>query len=111
MNKRSAAVDVVELDDAYIVRANVPGFTKDEIEITADFESLSFTAKKEIVENEEKPKYLHRERHTGDISRTMTFAKPIDAVKATVSLKDGVIEITLPISETAKAVKLTPTEN
>ena len=108
---KSAAVDIIENADNYIVIANVPGFTKEEIEITADHESLSFSAKKAETENEEKPKYIHRERFTSTLSRTMTFAKPIEAAKSTVTLKDGVLNITLPLAENARAVKLTPQEN
>lgn len=119
---RTAAVDVIETDESYIVRANIPGFEKDEIEIDADFESLKFTAVKaeddeaveEKVENEEEKveepavRYLHRERHFGKVSRTMTFAKPIDASKASVTLVNGVLEITLPFSEEARSIKLVP---
>ena len=104
MNTQAARVDIIETDESYIVRANVPGFTKEEIEIEADFESLKFTATREIDESE--IKYLHRERFTNKLSRTMAFKKPVDASKASVTLELGVLEITLPFAEEAKTVKL-----
>ena len=104
-NSKAARVDIIETDDSYVVRANVPGFTKEEITIEADYESLKFTANREIDETE--IKYLHRERFANKLSRTMSFKKPIDATKAGVTLELGVLEITLPFAENAKTVKLT----
>ncbi len=103
-NTQMAKVDIIETDEAYIVRANVPGFTKDEIEIEADFETLKITAEREI--NEEEIKYLYRERFANTLTRTMSFKKPIEASKAEVKLELGVLEIILPFAENAKTVKL-----
>ena len=124
----TAAVDVIETDESYIVKANLPGFEKDEIDIEADFETLKFTAShkeevesKELVETNDDAEvtevektpvnYLHRERSQVTLSRTMTFAKPINANEAKVTLENGVLEIVLPFSEKAKTVKLIPAEN
>lgn len=104
-NTHAARVDIIENSDAFIVRANVPGFTKEEIEIEVDFESLKITASREISEDD--ITYLHRERFGNKLARTMTFKKPVDANKAEVTLENGVLEIVLPFAEAAKTVKLT----
>ena len=110
LNTARAPVDVIELENAYLIRANLPGFTKDEISVEADFESLRFTAEKEPVESEEEITYLLRERRTSKVSRTMTFAKPVNASGAKVSLDNGVLEITIPLADNARKVKLIPNE-
>ena len=108
-NMNRARVDVIEADDSYIVRADVPGYTKEELTIEADFETLKISAEREI--NEENIKFIHRERVTNKISRTVTFAKPVNPNAASVKLDLGVLEITLPFSEEAKTVKLIPEVN
>ncbi|MCY3413919.1 MAG: Hsp20/alpha crystallin family protein [Candidatus Heimdallarchaeota archaeon] len=106
-------MDVVEDENGYIVRIDVPGFSKEEISIEADHESLRLIAEKPEATEEEKEElskinYLHRERYATKLVRTLAFPKPIDASKASVSLEMGVVTISLPVAEIAKSVKLVP---
>ena len=113
MNTYKPRMDVIENEEGYLVRVDVPGFTKEELTIDADHETLRIVAEKPEPTEEEKEdlnkvNYLHRERFSRKLSRIMSFPKPIDAAKASVKLENGVLEITLPIAEIAKSVKLVP---
>ena len=104
-------VDLLENDDEYIIIANVPGISKENIEIDVNAKYLELRAN--IEESEEKDEeenstqFLHRERTTTSFLRRFKFAQPINSKEAVTSLKDGVLTITLPKSEEAKSVKLT----
>jgi len=104
------AVDVIENEDEFIFIADFPGFTKDEIEISAATDSLSIKAER-MVENEENEeedsnRYIKRERRNFKFSRTFNFAKPVNPEDAKVTLENGVLSITLPKSEEVKPKKL-----
>ena len=112
-HRLAVPVDVVELEDSFIVQANLPGFELSELNVELDFETLKISAKKEEKEEKEEKevKYLHRERFTKQISRTMRFHKPVDASKASSSFKNGVLTINMPFAEIAKTVTLVPENN
>lgn len=114
-------VDLLENEDAYIIVANVPGISKEDIEIEVNHEYLELRANldktdetseetgesKEEKKDETNIQFLHRERYSSSFRRRFKFSKPVNSKDATTSLKDGVLTITLPKSEEAKSVKLT----
>ena len=104
-------VDVIEMDDSFMVQANLPGFDLNELKVELDFETLKISAKKENTEEEKEVKYLHRERFLQEMSRTLKFHKPVDASKAKSSFKNGVLNISIPFADIAKTVTLVPEVN
>jgi HSP20 family protein len=96
------AIEVSEVGDAVVVKAQVPGVPKDqlEVEITAD----GLTLKGEVKEEKEEKKkdYHHREIRYGAFLRTIPFPVPVESDKATATLKDGVLQITVPKSASSK---------
>ena len=110
-HRLAVPVDVVELEDSFIVQANLPGFELNELSVELDFETLKISAKKEQTEEEKETKYLHRERYTTQMARTLRFHKPVDANRTSSSFKNGVLSITIPFAEIAKTVTLVPETN
>lgn len=96
------AVEVSETTEALVVKAQVPGVPKDqlEVEITAD----GVTLKGEVQEEkEETQKNYHRQEiRYGAFFRAVPFPVAVEHDKATATLKDGVLQITVPKSVSGK---------
>ncbi|MHA2253075.1 MAG: Hsp20/alpha crystallin family protein [Candidatus Kariarchaeaceae archaeon] len=100
------ATDVIESDEQYTVSVNLPGFSKDDISIEADYEYITITAEQKEEEEKETPNFLHRERFHKKFARKIGFRKPVNAKDAKITLANGVLTIEIPIAEESKAVKL-----
>ena len=88
-------LDVEETNEAYILRADLPGVPKDQIkvEIDADVVKISVEYKRETTTD---AKALRVERATGSASRAIRVPVAIDAGKAEARHVDGVLQLTLP---------------
>lgn len=98
MESASFKVDIEDRDDSYAITAELPGFDKDDIEITLSDGKLRISAEKEESEEEEKKNFIHRERKVSAMSRTMYF-EDIDPENLKASLDQGVLEIIVPKKE------------
>jgi HSP20 family protein len=97
------AVDVVQEDDRYQVRVDLPGMKRDEIDVTIHGNTLTISGEKKR-EAETKEENLYRsERYYGKFSRSLTLPSAVDAEKIAATYKDGVLEISIPKSEEARA--------
>lgn len=100
------ALDVVEEDDKYIVKASVPGINPDDLEITYDNNMLTIKGEiKEEKEVEEKRYHIH-ERRFGTFSRSIVLPSTIDVDKIDAQYKDGILSLSLPKVEEAKPKKI-----
>ena len=90
-------VDVRELEDSYLVEAELPGFKKDEIKISFKNGELTIDAeKKEESEESSKDKnYVHREMRTSSMTRTLYFEN-VEKEGLKAKLNDGILEIKVP---------------
>jgi HSP20 family protein len=96
------AVDVVETAETIVVKAQVPGVSKEHLNVEVSTEGL--TLKGEVTAEEAvpgKPSHLH-EICYGVFARTVPFPVPVDGDKATAVLKDGVLQVTVPKSTQVK---------
>lgn len=91
-------VDISENDKEYKVEAELPGFSKDEIEVNFEEGKLIISARKNEEENIEEKNYIHRERKTSEMTRRMFF-KDVDEENLSAQLDGGVLEITIPKKE------------
>jgi len=102
-------VDLWETQDAYHLRADLPGMTPDDIQInvTGDTVSLAGETRRETdVTNEG---WLRQERRSGKFQRTFTLPMQIDSNAVSATFTNGVLDLTLPKSESGKpkTVKIT----
>ena len=97
-------VDIIDRETELVVRAAVPGFGKDDIEIscTADTVTLRGCAEAEEKEGEEEGEYYRHEIRCEDFLRTVPLPCLVDDAKAKATFKDGMLELTLPKAEAAK---------
>jgi HSP20 family protein len=101
------SVDVIDRDDEVVVRAEVPGCKKEDIEVSVSNSSLTIKGETKTEEKEEKGDYYRCEISRGAFSRTVSLPAPVDEAKAKASMTDGVLELTLPKVEKAKRHTIT----
>jgi HSP20 family protein len=100
-------VDVKESDRAYTVHAEIPGVSKDDIQVDLNGDQVAIRAEvKREKEKKEGEKVLHSERYYGMVSRSFTLPTDVDAQGAKANYKDGVLELTLPKKAGAQARRL-----
>ncbi|MBI5876428.1 MAG: Hsp20/alpha crystallin family protein [Chloroflexi bacterium] len=100
------AIDLIEQDDALVVKASVPGFKPDEIDISVVDNMLTIkgeTRTEKTEKKEEKPNFLLRERRFGLVHRRVRLPAMVEADKARAEFENGVLTLTLPKAEAVKA--------
>jgi HSP20 family protein len=95
-------VDVVDRDEDVLVRAEVPGVNKEDIEVSISGNMLTVKGETKREEKEEKGDYYRAEISRGSFARTVSLPAEVDESKAKAALKDGVLELTLPKVERSK---------
>jgi HSP20 family protein len=100
-------VDVLDRDDDVVVRAELPGVDKKDIEISTNATSVTIKATRQHEEKEEKGDYYRCEISRGACARTVALPAEVENEKAKASLKDGVLELTLPKIKKSKRKAIT----
>jgi HSP20 family protein len=100
------AFDVSETDKELILRAEVPGMDKDDIDINLTDGLLSIRGEKKREHKEENENYYCIERHYGTFSRTMRLPVEVETDKIDATYKDGVLTIILPKTELVEPKKI-----
>jgi HSP20 family protein len=101
------AVEVADTTDTVVVKAQVPGVSKEQIQVTVSEGALTIKGETKAEEQQEEQNYLRREFHSGAFSRTVPLPVGVQGEKATAQLKDGLLDIRLPNSAEAR-VKAIP---
>jgi HSP20 family molecular chaperone IbpA len=89
-------VHIVESDDSLRVRAEVPGFSEDEVEVSIEPRQLAIAGKRQTAEDGKFGKTLYSETCSDEILRIVSLPVEIDPRKAVTTLRNGVLEFTLP---------------
>jgi len=101
--KWAPTVDIEESDDSYLIRADVPGVDKKDIDVRLDHGVLSITGEKQVEKETAKGTKHHRtERYCGSFARRFTLPNTIKADKVDASYRDGVLSLTIPKAEESK---------
>jgi HSP20 family protein len=103
LGEAAPAIEVADTAEAVIVKAHVPGVSKENLQVNVTENAL--TLKGEVKEDKttEDKNYHRREFHYGAFSRMIALPTTVQAEKATAQLKDGVLEVTIPKREETKA--------
>jgi HSP20 family protein len=99
---RMPAVDVYEEGDEIVVKAEIPGMSKEDIEVNLSDSVLTLTGEKKKEEEIKEHDYYRCERSFGSFSRTIQLPSEVKADQAKATFKDGVLEVHLPKTEEAK---------
>lgn len=96
------AVDVYDSKDDILVKADLPGLKKDEIEVSVHDNNLIIKGEKKKEAEVKEKEYFRTERFTGSFFRSIPLPAPVDTQKVDAKYQDGVLQITLPKREEAK---------
>lgn len=101
-------VSVDEFDDSFTVKAEVPGFNEKELEINLEPRRLTITGKREGKKEEKKGKTVYAERCCDQILRIVDLPAEVETDKVTATLKNGILEFTLPKVAKAHTIRIHP---
>ena len=92
----AVAVDLIEREDAYVVRANLPGYEKEALDVAVEGRTMTIRAAEEGEREAQTDRYVMRERTRRDVSRRVTLPGAVDESTAEATYDAGVLTVTLP---------------
>jgi len=96
------AVDLYEDKDNFVLRAEVPGMKKEELQISLHEGVLTLSGERKQEEKHENADVYRSERFFGRFHRTISLPATVNPEKVTANYKDGILTVLLPKSEEAK---------
>ena len=103
---RWPAIDIAETEDAFEIKAEVPGCKAEDIDISVHGNVLTISGEKKEEVKEKEKGYRHIERSYGSFRRDFNLTSDVDPEKIDAKYKDGILDIKLPKSEKTKPVKI-----
>lgn len=98
----SPAVDVFDSKDNIMVRADIPGMNKDEIDVSVHGDTLVMKGEKKQEKETRDKDFVRIERFHGSFNRAIRLPSDVDATKVNATYKNGVLELVLPKKEESK---------
>lgn len=95
----SPAVEVIEKQNALVLRADLPGLKPDEVSVNVEDGMLTISGERKQEHKEERDGYMRSERSYGSFYRAFPLPDGTDDDKIGASFKNGVLEITVPVSQ------------
>jgi HSP20 family protein len=102
MGQGSVSVDVADYDDSVVVTADLPGFEKEDIDLSIAGDALTIRAERDVDTESESDSYVRRERRHHSVRRTIPLPGEIREEDASASYTNGVLSVTLPRMETVE---------
>lgn len=99
-------LDISENEKNYIVRANIPGVKKEDINVDIDGNHVAISAEVKSFKEDKNETVIHSERYEGKVFRSFTLGNGVDESKAQACYKDGLLELTLPKISSVKSKRL-----
>jgi len=100
------AVNLYENGEGYLVRAEIPGVSKDDLDISVKADQLTIRGERKLHSAESSASYHRREREGGQFRRAVSLPRPVDPERIAASFKDGVLEVRLPLVPEAQPRKI-----
>jgi len=97
-------LDMYEDGGTLVVKADLPGIVKEDLNVRVAEGNLLISGERRHEEKVERKDYLRVERHTGTFSRTIPLPEGVNTEGITASLKEGILEVRIPRTETSKPV-------
>lgn len=104
-------LDVSESDEAYMVRASLPGIKPEELDISVQNNMLTIRGEMKQEEEQEGERWHLQERRYGQFQRTIALPANVDPNQVGAEYENGVLKLTLPKSEQAKPRKISVRSN
>ncbi len=100
------AMDLVDTKDSVKIKVELPGMTKDDVDISLKDDTLTIKGEKKRVKEEEDENRYYVERSFGTFSRTLTLPSKVNPESVEARFREGVLEINLPKAEEAKVKEI-----
>ena len=101
------AIDMYQTDDEVVVRAALPGFKADEVQINVTGDVLTLRGELKQQEEKQERAWHIREQRWGSFERSIALPTEVTADRAVADFEDGVLTITLPKAEEVKPKTIT----
>ncbi|HLE21981.1 MAG TPA: Hsp20/alpha crystallin family protein, partial [Vicinamibacteria bacterium] len=96
-------IDVYEKGDNIIIDAEIPGLKKEDIEVTVENQMLTLRGEKKETKEVKRDGFYQSERFYGKFQRAVALPAAVDESKIEATYKDGILTVTMPKSEEARA--------
>jgi len=100
------AVDIYETPETIVMKADLPGLTREDIEIEIHDNTLTIKGERRFAKDVQQENYLRVERAYGPFERSFTLPTGVRQEEIRASFRDGVLELLLPKAEEAKPKKI-----
>ena len=102
-NGSGPLVDISETEDAYTLEADLPGLTEKDIDVKVENDILTLSSDVNTEETKKEKGYIVRERKSRSFTRSFVIPKDVDREKINAEFKKGVLVLSMPKAEAAKA--------
>ncbi len=96
MTRWAPSVDMYETDDEIVVKANVPGMSKEDLEVTVTEEAITISGETQAEEEVKGENYMRRERRYGKFTRRLPLPGAVHLDEAKAKFTDGILEVRVP---------------
>jgi len=96
---REPLVDLIDKGSEFVVRAELPGVSKEDVDLTVTADAIEIHAETNRSRKENEKNYQYRERTYQALHRVLSFPEEVKADLASATLKDGVLEVRVPKKE------------
>ncbi len=93
---RIPPVDIIDRDAEVVVRAELPGVRKEDVEVSVADNTVTIRGRVQREEKHEEGEYFRAETARGEFTRTVMLPAEVDAEGAKATFRDGILELTLP---------------
>ncbi len=95
-NTTGLSVDVADEDDEFVVTADMPGFEKDQIELSVTDRTLTIGGTREMTRDDDSGEYIRRERRSESVNRSIRLPETVMEEEAKATYTNGVLTVYLP---------------
>ena len=89
----SPVVDIEESAEAYTIRAELPGLSKEKVKVTVENGALTLSGERDLERRVETKTFHRVERSHGTFTRSFTLSEDVDAARVVANSKDGLLEV------------------
>ena len=111
MRRWVPAMDLLEEGDHFVLRADLPGMSEEDVNIELEDSMLTVSGERKTEETTEEGGFYRVERASGAFSRSLTLPKGVNAEAVEANFENGVLEIRIPKPEQPKPRKITISTN
>ena len=100
------AMDLVEAEDHFVLKADLPGLAEDDVHIDVEGDVLTVSGERKAEHEDKREGYVRVERSYGSFRRSLTLPEGIDAEAVQATFENGVLEVRIPKPEERKPRKV-----